>query len=66
MIDQHAQNATIASMCQALAVSVSGYYAWKTRQMSQHEADDKRLSDHIRQVYWASRATYESDRIHQA
>lgn len=66
MIDCHAQNGTIASVCEALEVSVSGYYAWKVREMSQHEVADKRLSNHIQQVYQASRATYGSDRIHQA
>jgi hypothetical protein len=57
MINHYAQNGTIASVCEALEVSVSGYYAWKGR---------KRLSDHIQQAYQASRATYGSDRIHQA
>lgn len=66
MIEQHAQIGTIANMCEALEVSVSGYYAWKGRGMSQHEQDDKMLSDHIRHHYQASRGTYGSDRIHQA
>jgi transposase InsO family protein len=66
MIDQYAQNGTIASVCEALEVSVSGYYAWKGREVSQHEQNDKQLSQQVAEIYQASRGTYGSERIHQA
>lgn len=66
MIEQHAQIGIIASMCEVLEVSVSGYYAWKGREMSQHEQKDQQLSIHIQQTFKANRQVYGSNRIHQA
>ncbi|MCD4687213.1 MAG: IS3 family transposase, partial [Anaerolineae bacterium] len=51
-------------MCRALTVSVSGYYAWRTRQPSQRDQDDARLLVRIRAIHQASRELYGSPRIH--
>lgn len=57
---------SIAVRCQALGVSESGYYAWRTRQPSQHQQTDAALLAAIRVVYQAGRGLYGSPRIHAA
>lgn len=53
-------------LCQALEVSVSGYYAWRSRGTSQREQDDAVLSTHIQRVFAAGRQVYGSPRVHAA
>ena len=52
--------------CRALEVSVSGYYAWRTRAPSQREQGDAALLTDIRRAYQDSRGLYGSPRIHAA
>lgn len=54
------------SMCNALEVSRSGYYAWKTRSESTRSKKNKLLVERIRRVHADSRRTYGSPRIHKA
>jgi putative transposase len=56
----HVENA-----CHVLRVSVSGYYAWSGRAVSQREIDDARLIDKIRRIYEASDGVYGVRRIHR-
>jgi putative transposase len=51
-------------MCRVLAVSVSGYYAWRTRGPSQRAQANATLSEQIRLAHWESRGSYGSPRIH--
>jgi len=51
------------SLCKVLKVSRSGYYAWRTRQPSSRQKDNKELLGHIRGVYTQSRRLYGSPRI---
>jgi putative transposase len=51
-------------LCETLGVSLSGYYAWKNRPMSQHQREDHQLAEHIHAVYHACRQVYGSPRIH--
>jgi transposase InsO family protein len=51
-------------MCRVLDVSISGYYAWRVRPVSQREQANAQLVAHIRQVHAHSRSTYGSPRIH--
>ena len=51
-------------LCETLRVSVSGYYAWKKRPMSQHQREDQQLAERIHTVYDACRQVYGSPRIH--
>ncbi len=51
-------------LCQALDVSVSGYYAWKQRPTSEHCREDARLSAEIQQLFLEHRQVYGSPRIH--
>ena len=51
-------------LCQTLEVSQSGYYAWKSREPSQHCREDARLSADIQQLFLEHRQVYGSPRIH--
>lgn len=51
-------------LCQVLDVSVSGYYAWRQRPVSQQAQSNAVLLEKIRQVHQASRSTYGSPRVH--
>jgi putative transposase len=66
MISDHQETYAVETMCRALDVSVSGYYAWRTRTPSQHEVDDAKLLAAIRTIHQASRDLYGSPRIHAA
>lgn len=50
-------------MCEVLDVGRSGYYAWKQRDLSHRDGENKMLLSHIRQIHAASRETYGSPRI---
>jgi putative transposase len=54
----------VETMCGALGVSVSGYYAWRQRQPSQREQADGRLLQGIQVAYQAGRGLYGSPRVH--
>lgn len=56
----------VETMCRALGVSVSGYYAWCQRQPSAHQQRDAELLRHIQAIHAASRGLYGSPRIHAA
>lgn len=51
-------------MCRVLRVSVSGYYAWRVRPVSQRTLANQELAKQIRQIHEQSRGTYGSPRIH--
>lgn len=54
----------VETMCRALGVSVSGYYAWSQRPASAHQLRDAELLDRIRAIHSDSRGLYGSPRIH--
>jgi putative transposase len=45
-------------MCRLLAVSASGYYAWRQRPLSVRARADVELSTRIRAIHQYSRGTY--------
>lgn len=51
-------------MCRVMEVSVSGYYAWRSRPVSQRDEANAQLVAHIRHIHAQSRRTYGSPRIH--
>ena len=54
----------VSVLCNTLGVSLSGYYAWKKRPVSQHQLEDSQLAEQIHVAYQASRQVYGSPRIH--
>jgi len=50
-------------MCEALQISRSGYYAWRSRQPSRRQQEDEALLGRIRAVHAQSRRLYGSPRI---
>ena len=51
-------------LCETLEVSVSGYYNWRQRPMSQHTQADAELAEQIQAAYHAHRRLYGSPRLH--
>ncbi|MBK9646946.1 MAG: transposase [Deltaproteobacteria bacterium] len=62
----HSQRSTwpIRTLCRALGVSASGYYAWRGRPESQHSQEDRRLMEQIRRIYAAGMGAFGSPRVH--
>ncbi len=63
-MEEYRKNYPVSVLCETLGVSLSGYYAWMKRPMSQHEREDNQLAEHIQAVYHACRQVYGSPRIH--
>ena len=59
----HREEFEITVMCRVLAVSRSGYYAWRKRPTSPRKMADRALSQQIKQIHHQSRQTYGSPRI---
>ena len=55
---------SMATLCRALDVSPSGYYAWRSRGLSARAQRDTALQAHVRQIHTQSRGTYGAPRIH--
>ncbi len=64
----HSKRSTwpIRTMCRALGVSVSGYYAWRARAESAHAQEDRRLLEQIRRIHEAERGAFGAPRVHAA
>jgi putative transposase len=54
----------VKTMCHVLAVSESGYYAWRKREPSQRHRENERLTEQIRQANEQGRHVYGSPHIH--
>ena len=63
-MSDHQADYPIATMCQLLGVSSSGYYAWRKRQPSQRSETDAALIAEIQVAHAGSRGTYGAPRIH--
>jgi putative transposase len=64
-IDDHRDEFPVTRMCKVLKVSRSGYYAWRTRPVSEREMANQELGKKIEAVYNESNGTYGSPRIHR-
>ena len=65
-VQEHRGTFRVGMMCCVLKVSRSGYYAWRRREPSQREIEDRRHAKVIREVHRESRGTYGSPRIYEA
>ena len=54
----------VATMCRALEVSRSGYYAWLKASPSSLQEEDKVLAAKVREIHTASKGTYGAPRVH--
>jgi putative transposase len=63
-VEEYRKEYPVNMLCETLGVSLSGYYAWKNRPLSQHQREDQQLAEHIHAVYHACRQVYGSPRIH--
>ena len=62
-IDDHRSSLRVMKMCQALKVSSSGYYDWRSRPESKRSRDNRILLSHIRIAFKKSRKNYGSPRV---
>lgn len=60
----HRELFPIRRMCKVLAVSTSGYYAWRQRPASMREMANQELTEIISDVFAESRETYGSPRVY--
>lgn len=63
MTDHQAEH-SVRMMCRLLAVSPSGYYAWRARPMSLRAREDVVLSAQLERAHTASHGTYGAPRLH--
>lgn len=66
IIEANREVGSVERLCTALGISVSGYYAWRSRPVSQHQQTDAVVLKAIQSVYQAGRGLYGSPRIHAA
>ena len=60
----HRATHRIATLCQVLGVSPSGYYAWRHRPLSARARADVILGAQIQAIHRQSRGTYGVPRVH--
>lgn len=65
-IEQHAGAYPVRLMCRVLAVSPSGYYAWRSRPESPRAAANRHLVSEIRRLASRHHGRYGSPRMHAA
>ena len=66
LVDAEKAHFPVSVLCEVLAVSRSGFYAWKTRPASPREKADARLAAEIAAVHAKSKKRYGSPRVHRA
>lgn len=62
-MEDHRDRFRVKSMCKALRVSRSGYYAWRNRGPSARQHANEQLLGHIREAHNRNRSIYGSPRI---
>ena len=63
-VDEHRDVWPVRVMCRVLGISVSGYYAWRSRPESRRSIENHQLLDAIRLVHAESGGTYGAPRVH--
>jgi putative transposase len=64
-IEDHRTEFAVIRRCKVLAVSPSGYYAWRGRPASKREMANQELTAKIKKAFEESGETYGSPRIYQ-
>jgi putative transposase len=64
-VKEHQAEFPIATMCEVLGVSTSGYYKWRTREPSERAERDAELTKEIERIHSWSRGTYGAPRVHR-
>lgn len=62
-VAKHREIWPILMMCEALGVSRSGFYAWRSRPRSQRSIDDEVFGSQVRQSFLGSDRTYGARRV---
>jgi len=65
-IERHVGTYPVRLMCRVLAVSPSGYYAWRSRPESPRAAANRQLVGEIRRIEMRHQGRYGSPRMHAA
>jgi putative transposase len=55
----------VRRLCQLFGISHSGYYAWRTRPLSQRHQYDRKLKSLIKELHQGFRRSYGAARLHQ-
>jgi putative transposase len=55
----------VSVLCCVLQVERSGFYAWRSREESDHEVDDRRLAVEVRTTFEESKRRYGSPRVYR-
>ncbi|MEM1043876.1 MAG: integrase core domain-containing protein, partial [Bacteroidota bacterium] len=63
-MEEHQGSYNVRAKCEALGVSPSGYYAWRSRPESDRAQADRRLLVEVRAVHRESGGTYGALRVH--
>lgn len=63
LVDQAKEEFPVQRLCDVLAVSQSGYFAWKNRPASERQHQDMVLLAHVRSSFALSNGTYGSPRM---
>jgi putative transposase len=64
LIEAEKASHSVPLLCRLLGVSRSGYYAWRTRPLSERVRFDAVLLEKIEAIHRNSRATYGAPRVH--
>jgi putative transposase len=64
-IEGHKHEFAVAVICGVLAVSESGFYAWRKRPTCRRKQEDAHLTQKVRQVFEEHHGRYGSPRIHR-
>src|SRR2546423_4195714 len=64
-IEEHKQKFPIVVMCGVLAVSESGFYAWRKRPSCRRTQEDAHLTQEIRQAFEEHQGRYGSPRLYR-
>ena len=63
LVEENRDRFSVTHMCKTLGISKSGYYAWKSRPVSQREQENQVLALHIKAIHRETDQTYGTPRI---